>query len=157
MPPTHSLSHHSRTPPLPRPRPPPSEEIAFTTNIPCNPLLMSNDRSFLLEDVEEVLNLQDPIVRQVRAVHSVLRLVLPEHCPQRLRTDCPRHLWVMGAAELTQGWHNVLLADFEGDARAIGELFHDLVVFGHYSFVNLQKFLHGDGSTSADGRSSQNI
>lgn len=114
-------------------------------------------RSFLLQDVEEVLHFQDAVIGQVGAVHSVFALVSSENCAEGLGADCFGHFGVVRAAELAQGWHNVFLADLHGDAGTVGEFLDQLAVLGHHSLVNFQEFLSGGCGTSAEGRSSQNI
>ena len=98
--------------------------------------------SLLLEDVEEVLHLQRPVLGKVRAVDPVLGLTSPKDGSQGFWPHRLRHLWVMGAAQLPEGRHHVLLPDFKSNAGAIRELLDQLVILGHNSLIDLQEFLY---------------
>ena len=61
----------------------------------------------LLQDFEEILDLQGPVLTEVSAVHTIPHQALPVFRPQCPRSDGFRHLGILGSAQLAEVAHHV--------------------------------------------------
>lgn len=66
--------------------------------------------SLVLENIKEVLGLEDSVLGEIGAVHSVLNLVLAEEGSEGFWTDLSCQLGVVGSTELSKGSNSILLS-----------------------------------------------
>merc|ERR1719387_24339 len=94
-----------------------------------------------VEDVEEVLHLEQPILGEVRAMYRIANTVDAELGAECIGPQVLRHLGIAGPHEFPQRLHRVLLPDLHDQYRTRTELAYHIVILWQHALVNLQELL----------------